>query len=127
MLRRGLVYGLWIGLAATLVLYLLGEPLLRLLGLEPDLVRGAGRVLRVFALSMPLYMAASAASSYLEGLARPTPAMIAMWLANIINLGVDLVLVPGGFGLPAMGAVGAAWSTFGARLFLRRPSWSTSR
>ena len=37
-----------------------------------------------------------------------TPPMLLMWVANAINLGVDLVLVPGGFGLPAMGAVGAA-------------------
>ena len=117
-LRRGVIYALWIGLIAALGLFLLGEPLLGALGLEPTLVRGAGGVLRVFALSLPLFMVASAASSYLEGLARPNAALIAMWAANIVNLGVDLVLVPGGFGLPALGAQGAAWSTFFARLVL---------
>jgi len=38
-----------------------------------------------------------------------------MWIANLVNLGVNLLLVPGTFGLPALGAVGAAWSTFVAR------------
>ena len=41
-----------------------------------------------------------------------------MWAANIVNLGLLLLLVPGTFGLPAMGAVGAAWATTGARAFL---------
>jgi MATE family multidrug resistance protein len=44
--------------------------------------------------------------------------MLLMWAANGLNLGVDLVLVPGGFGLPAMGAVGATVATFSARTFL---------
>ena len=41
-----------------------------------------------------------------------------MWIANAVNLGVDLVLVPGLFGLPAMGAMGGAWATTIARTFL---------
>ena len=38
-----------------------------------------------------------------------------MWLANIANLALNLLLVPGTFGLPALGAVGGAWATFGAQ------------
>jgi MATE family multidrug resistance protein len=44
--------------------------------------------------------------------------MALMWTANLVNLGLDLLLVPGTFGLPALGAVGSAWATFGARAFL---------
>jgi MATE family multidrug resistance protein len=117
-LRRGLSYGLWIGLVSTVVLYLLGPPFLVMLGLDPQLAAGGGRVVRVFALSLPFYVLAIACIGFLEGLGKPTPGMLAMWTANIANLGLNLLLVPGRFGLPAMGAVGAAWSTFGARLVL---------
>jgi multidrug resistance protein, MATE family len=41
-----------------------------------------------------------------------------MWAANVVNLLLVLLFVPGTFGLPAGGAVGAAWATFGARMFL---------
>jgi MATE family multidrug resistance protein len=44
--------------------------------------------------------------------------MYLMWAANLLNLAVDLVLVPGGFGLPALGAAGAAAATCSARTFL---------
>jgi MATE family multidrug resistance protein len=72
----------------------------------------------VLALSMPSFAISSAASSWLEGLGRMTPPMLLMWVANILNLGVDLVVVPGRFGLHPMGAMGATLATFSARTFL---------
>jgi MATE family multidrug resistance protein len=59
-----------------------------------------------------------AASLWLEALSKPSPAMAMMWLANVVNLVIDLVLVPGRFGLPALGAVGGACATLGARTVL---------
>ena len=117
-LRRGLAYAFWIGLAAGGGLFLLGPPFLHLLGLDPALADGAGAIVRIFALTLPLDIIGRGASSFLEGLGRPKPAMTAMWAANIVNLAMNLVLVPGAFGLTAMGAAGAAWSTGGARLTL---------
>lgn len=117
-LRRGLVYGAWIGLASMAALALLGPFGLAHLGLAPELASGAAWPVVVFALSLPPYVIACAASFWLEGLSRPAPAMIIMWLANAVNLAFLLVLVPGAFGVPALGAVGAAWATFAARAFL---------
>ena len=117
-LRRGVVYSLWVGLGATLVLWVAGPGLLHVLGLKADLAAGASKPLLVFALSMPGYGLSIAASFWLEGLARPKPAAALMWVANGVNLLVDLVLVPGTFGLPALGAVGGAWATTVARTFL---------
>jgi MATE family multidrug resistance protein len=117
-LRRGVSYGLWIGLASMIVLALLGPPLLKILGLEPRLAEGAGRAALVFSLSLPTYVIACAASFWLEALSKPTPAMLIMWAANVVNLALLVLLVPGTAGLPALGAVGAAWATFGARAFL---------
>lgn len=117
-LRRGLVYSLWIGAASSVVLAIAGPPFLHVIGLDKDLADGAARVLLVFCLSLPGYCISVAAAFWLEGLAKPGPAAWAMWIANGVNLAVDLLLVPGTFGLPALGAMGGAWATTGARTFL---------
>jgi len=117
-LRRGLAYAAWIGLVSMAVLVVFGPLALHRLGLEPGLAAGSGRVVVIFALSLPTYVIACAATFWLEALSKPTPSMLIMWGANIVNLVLLLLLVPGTWGLPALGAMGAAWATFGARAFL---------
>lgn len=117
-LRRGIVYAFWIGVVSTAALLALGPLFLHSLGLEPGLADGATQAMLVFALSLTPYLISVAATFYLEALSRPGPGMWTMWAANLVNLGLNLLFVPGAFGLPAMGAVGGAWATFGARFFL---------
>ncbi|HYE47836.1 MAG TPA: MATE family efflux transporter [Caulobacter sp.] len=117
-LRRGISYAFWIGIASTLAMLALGPLFLRSLGLEPQLAAGASNALLVFSLSLTPYLISVAATFYLEALSRPGPGMWSMWAANLVNLGLNLLFVPGAFGIPAMGAVGGAWATFGARVFL---------
>jgi len=117
-LRRGLVYSAWISIVSAVVLALGGPPFLHAIGLERDLADGAGRALLVFCLSLPGWAIGTAAAFWLEGLSRPGPGAWIMWIANAVNLALDLLLVPGTFGLPALGAVGGAWATTGARTFL---------
>jgi MATE family multidrug resistance protein len=117
-LRRGLVYAVWIGVASMAVLLALGPLFLTSIGLSGDLARGATLPLIIFSLSLPGYTISVAASFWLEGLSRPAPAAWAMWAANVVNLALDLLLVPGTFGLPALGAAGGGWATTGARTFL---------
>jgi multidrug resistance protein, MATE family len=117
-LRRGLVYSLCIGMLSAGALALAGPPFLHAIGLEKDLADGATRPLLIFCLSMPGYALSVAAAFWLEGLAKPGPAAWLMWIANGVNLALDLLLVPGTFGLPALGAMGGAWATTGARTFL---------
>ena len=117
-LRRGLVYAFWIGMASAVSLAVLGPPLLHMVHLPKALADGATAPLIVFSLSLPLYALTVVISFWLEGLSRPGPVTIAMWVANGVNLAVNLLLVPGTFGLPALGAVGGAWATFIARLAL---------
>src|SRR4051812_15675050 len=114
-LRRGLVYALWLGVAGAALLAIAGPPLMHHAGLDTALANGATAPLVVFSLSLPLFALSVTLSFWLEGLGRPGLVTVAMWIANLINLAVNLLLVPGTFGLPALGAVGAAWSTFVAR------------
>jgi MATE family multidrug resistance protein len=117
-LRRGVVYAVWIGLASTAVLSLGGPPFLHAIGLSRDLADGASRPLLVFALSCTPYAVSVALSFWLEGLSRPGASAWTMWGANAVNLAFDLLLVGGSFGLPALGAVGGACATLGARTAL---------
>ena len=114
-LRRGVSYGAWLGFGSAAVLAVFGPLFLRNIGLKDGLAEGATLPLIVFSLSLPVYAVSVALTFWLEGLGRPGPGAVMMWLANIVNLGANLLFVPGTFGLPAMGATGGAWSTFVAR------------
>ncbi|RZJ16914.1 MAG: MATE family efflux transporter [Brevundimonas sp.] len=117
-LRRGMVYALQIGIVSMIGLMLLGPFGMQHMGLEDGLAEGASPALAVFALSMPAYLVSVAAQFFLEGLHRPKAGMVAMWVANIVNLGLNLLLVPDLLGLGMHGAVASAWATFGARTAL---------
>lgn len=117
-LRRGLVYSLQIGVAATALLVLVGPWALTRIGLPPDLATGAGRALVILSLSLPFYLVSVVGQFFLEALGKPKPGMVAMWLANGVNLALALWLVPGQSGFPVEGAVAAGWATFFARFVL---------
>ena len=116
--KRGLAYAVGMGLVGGAALFLSGPLILHAFRLAPGLADGATPPLRVFAASLPAILAATCAALFLEASGKAGISMAMMWAANLVNLALDLVLVPGTFGLPALGAVGAAWATFGARAFL---------
>ena len=117
-LRRGVTYSLQLGLGAMLVLFVAGPFALEHMGLADGLAEGASPVLRVFALSMPGYLISVAAQFFLEALHKPKPGMWAMWIANGVNLALNLLLVPDILGLGLDGAIASAWATFVARTCL---------
>ncbi|MDB5458394.1 MAG: efflux family protein [Caulobacteraceae bacterium] len=117
-LRRGLRYALGLGLGGGLFLILFGPAILESFHMAPGLAQGATPALRIFALSLPAVLLGTCGGLYLEAVGKPSVSMGAMWAANLVNLALDLLLVPGSFGLPALGAAGAACATLGARLFL---------
>jgi len=116
--RRGLVYSFWVSVLAAAVLQLGGRPIMQLMGFDQRLAGGAVAVMTVLAWSMPFQLMAVTCSQFLEGLQRPKAGMIAMWGCNVLNLVLNLVLVPGVAGIPAFGAVGSCWATFGSRAAL---------
>jgi multidrug resistance protein, MATE family len=104
------------GLGTLFALFLLqGEALLLLLGQDPAIAAGGGRVLAMFALGMPAILMYSATTLFLEGLGRSVPGMVVMAAANLVNLGLNALLM---FGPLAMGAAGAALATSLTRWFM---------
>lgn len=117
-LRRGLSYALKIGIVSTAALILIGPWALTHMGLEPTLARGAARALVIFSLSLTPYLLADCFWLWLEAQGRPHVPTIAMWIANAINLGLALWIVPGTSPFPVSGAVAAGWVTLVARTAL---------
>ncbi|MFV3073163.1 MATE family efflux transporter [Niveispirillum fermenti] len=108
--RRSLPYALLIGFTVAGAC-LTGEAFLLLTGQDPELAHGGAGIMRVVALGMPAAALHLATSLYLEGMKRPLPGMVAMLIGNVLNVGLNWLLVWGNWGFPAMGAQGAAWST----------------
>jgi len=114
-LRRGLAYALQLGIAAMIALIVVGPWALTQLNLADGLGEGARPALIVFALGMPAYLISVAAQFFLEALGKPKPGMVAMWIANGVNLALNLLLVPDILGIGLFGAEASAWATFFAR------------
>ena len=117
-LRRGLVYALQIGIASMLALIVFAPWALSRINLADGLAEGARPALIVFSLSMPAYLVSVAAQFFLEALGKPKPGMIAMWVANGVNLALNLLLVPDLLGIGLAGAEASGWATFAARASL---------
>ncbi len=93
------------------VILMAGEPILLLLGQEPAIAAGGGRVLAMFAPGMPAIMMYIATTSFLEGVGRPNAGMVIAFGANLMNAGLNWVMIWGHLGFPAMGAEGAVLAT----------------
>ena len=117
-LRRGLVYAFWLGVAVSLLIAGAGPWFLSHIGLAPELAAGAAPVLRVFAISLLPILVADAGMFWLEAQGQPTRGTIAMWAANGVNLALNLWLVPGHSPFPVDGAVASAWATAVSRVAL---------
>ena len=111
-LRRGLVVALFAGLLSAGLLWIAGERLFTVFGIAEGLAAPSARVMAVLAWSVPLHLFYIASTYFLEAIKKPGISTVVMWLANIVNFGLNWLWVP------QHGAIGSAWATFGARVFL---------
>lgn len=114
---RGLWWAAAIGLVAA-ALCLLAGPVLRLVGQAPDLVAGGAAVALILAPGTFFQIVFVAAGFYLEGTGRTRPGLVAMIVGNLVNVGLNWVMIWGNLGVPAMGAEGAALATTIARAIM---------
>jgi multidrug resistance protein, MATE family len=110
--RRGVVWAVGVGVGLGLLLQFGALWAMEHLGQKPELARGAASCAGILGLSLVPIGLYLTCSKTLEALSRPKVALLLMALANVVNLGFNLWLVP------TMGADGSAWATFGARTFL---------
>lgn len=105
--RLGLILAAIAGSIAGIAMFW-GEAFLRATGQSEDLAVHGGQVIHMFAAGMPAILLFAATTAFLESIGRPRPGMLVSLGCNLVNAGLCWVLVFGEFGLPAMGAPGAA-------------------
>jgi MATE family multidrug resistance protein len=115
--RRSMPYAVALGLLGTILCFF-AEPLFLSLGQDSAISKGAAEVCLIIALGIPMTMMMISSTFFLEAIHKPVPGMIMMLIANILNIGLNYVLVYGHYGFEAMGATGTAWATTAVRTFL---------
>jgi MATE family multidrug resistance protein len=126
--RRGLWWAVLLGVGMTVVLLPTAAPFFHwvfvtiappseaLRVASPEVVaQSTASVTRILAIGLTGHMISQACSYYLEALRRPLLVTFVMYGGVLINLGLDLALVGGWWGMPQMGAEGVAWATTGTR------------
>lgn len=111
-LRRGLVIALTAGVISAIAMWAAGENLFTIFGIGSELAAPSTPVMNILALSIPLHLLYIAGTYFLEAIKKPGISTVIMWLANAVNLALNLWWVP------EHGAQGSAWATVGARVFL---------
>ena len=122
--RRLVWQGLWLALLLAALLaapIVLSPRLLAPLGIGPGVIAQAERYLSIRVLGLPLFFLYFAPRALLLAQNRVKAMVVAVALANVLNLGLDVLLVFGGAGLPAwtgplravppLGVAGAAWAS----------------
>jgi MATE family multidrug resistance protein len=110
--RRGLVLAGAAGAIGAACLAALVEPLLNWFGIDGALARASAAVARILGVGLSLHFGYVCCAFFVEAIKRPLPGTAVIWLANLVNLGLNLLLVP------RLGARGAACATVGARAFM---------
>jgi MATE family multidrug resistance protein len=87
-------------------------------GVNPAILPGTIRYLRILVWSAPPLMLYFAFRRYLQGRGLVKPVMFALVSANLVNVAGNWVLIYGHLGAPAMGIEGSALSTVVARIYL---------
>lgn len=110
-----------INLATGLLLFLLvaaGNSALNYLNQPDDVVVLAVPYLNIITLSMIPLMIFQTYRQFAEGLSRTRMAMVIVIATNLLNVGLNYILIYGKLGFPAMGLNGAGWASLISRIIL---------
>lgn len=111
---RSVRQGLWLATGLGLPLMALlsqAETLLLWAGQTPATAALAGDYVQAILWGVLPYLWYTAFRGFAEGLGRPRPILVVTVIAAFVNAGLNWVLMYGQFGFPALGLVGAGWSS----------------
>jgi putative MATE family efflux protein len=106
-LTLAVVVGVVLGTAGLLFL----PNLVGLIGAETEVRRLASAYLQPSLAGYATVLLLALGSAVFQGIGQAIRPMVAMGLANGLNMLLDRLFIFGGFGLPALGVQGAAWAT----------------
>jgi MATE family multidrug resistance protein len=113
-LQRGLALVVGVSVLSALLLWP-AETVLTLTRQPVEVVPTAATYAHAVIPSLPAFFLFVAFRQTLQAFHRVAPIVVAVLIANVANALLDWVLIYGNWGLPALGAVGAAWATTGSR------------
>ena len=119
--HRWLFAGIHLAMALSVVLTLLAFGSVRVLpamGFHPDVLAEIQPYMTHLVWSVPPLMAYVVFRRYLQAMNVVRPIMVALVVANLVNIAANWVLVYGRLGFPRLGVVGAAYATVFSRLGL---------
>lgn len=120
-LRRTFRQGLWVSVVISSLVWLVlwqTAPILRMLGQNEDLASLAGTYVRACMWSILPYLWVLLIRNFLSVMERPGWSLVVGIAGVFVNAGCNYALMFGGFGLPAMGLVGAGIGSVLANLFM---------
>jgi MATE family multidrug resistance protein len=119
-------HSFWINLLISICLMLLTwacGPVVSLLDQDPEVVAIALPYMFIVAISLVPQLGFISFKQFAEGLGDTKVAMFISVGCNLINVGLNYVLIYGSFGFPQLGVNGAAWATLIARVFMAAAMW----
>lgn len=116
-LAYGVALSLLLSIPVSIVVLALSTALSRW-GLDPIVLGIAQPYLDILAWSIPPLLLYASFRRYLQGMGAVRPVMVALVLANVLNVVVNWLLIFGRFGFPALGVRGSAWATVVARIVM---------
>jgi MATE family multidrug resistance protein len=119
--HRWLHHGLALACLLAPILMLLawvGVQTLDVWGFDPAVARLLKPYLSILIWSALPLLVYAALRRYLQAMSVVRPVMFALVSANIVNAGINWVLVYGNLGAPALGVSGSAWATLAARVYM---------
>lgn len=120
--KNGLVLCFLLGTFLFLGVYF-AKPLLYIMGQPEEVVVLAEPYLDLVAFSLIPLIVFQAFKQFSDGLSMTKYPMYATLLANIVNIGLNYVLIFGHFGFPKLGIVGAAYGTLASRFIMVAYIW----
>jgi multidrug resistance protein, MATE family len=109
--RQSMVYAVVIGVLVAIAISLMAKPVLLMLDQPPELIAQASGYAIIIGWVFPVVFIMKVSDGFLQGISRPKIGMIIGLSAIPLNVLFNWVLIYGRFGLPAMGAPGAALGT----------------
>jgi MATE family multidrug resistance protein len=115
--QRGLVMATALGVLGSLLLYP-AEPVLRLLGQQPEIIPDGARYARICIPGIFPFFWFIVFRQTLQAMKRVAPVLVVVGAANLVNVALNWALIYGHAGAPAMGVAGSAWATSISRWFM---------
>lgn len=120
-LRRTFRQGLWLSVAISSFVWIVlwqTSPILRMLGQNDDLATLAGTYVRACMWSILPYLWVLLIRNFLSVMERPGWSLLVGMAGVVVNAGCNYALMFGGFGMPALGLIGAGIGSVLANLFM---------